>query len=115
MTTAKNTANGELTARRGGSLQGALTVPGDKSISHRALMLAALAVGETAITGLLEGDDVRHTAVALRALGVSVNRDGPGAWRINGVGVGGLLPPDDVIDLGCAAVGGLEEGDVGAD
>ena len=100
MTTAKNTANGELTARRGGSLQGALTVPGDKSISHRALMLAALAVGETAITGLLEGDDVRHTAVALRALGVSVNRDGPGAWRINGVGVGGLLPPDDVIDLG---------------
>jgi 3-phosphoshikimate 1-carboxyvinyltransferase len=67
MTTPKNTADGKLTARRSSALQGALTAPGDKSISHRALMLAALAVGETAITGLLEGDDVRHTATALRA------------------------------------------------
>ncbi len=100
MTTAKNTAPETLTARRRGPLQGALTAPGDKSISHRALMLASLAVGETAITGLLEGDDVRHTATALRALGVAIIRDGPGAWRVNGVGVGGLLPPDDVIDLG---------------
>ncbi len=100
MTTAKNTAPETLTARRRGPLQGALTAPGDKSISHRALMLASLAVGETAITGLLEGDDVRHTATALRALGVAITRDGPGAWRVNGVGVGGLLPPDDVIDLG---------------
>ncbi|MFB3102664.1 MAG: 3-phosphoshikimate 1-carboxyvinyltransferase [Alphaproteobacteria bacterium] len=100
MTQPKNTANGKLTARCGGPLQGSLTAPGDKSISHRALMLAALAVGETAITGLLEGDDVRHTAAALRRLGVTVVRDDPGAWRINGVGVGGLLPPDTVIELG---------------
>jgi 3-phosphoshikimate 1-carboxyvinyltransferase len=100
MTTPKNTADGKLTARRSSALQGALTAPGDKSISHRALMLAALAVGETAITGLLEGDDVRHTATALRTLGVTLTRDGPGAWRVNGVGVGGLLPPGDVIDLG---------------
>ncbi len=100
MSKPKNTANGKLTARRGSPLRGTLTAPGDKSISHRALLLAALAVGETAITGLLEGDDVRHTAAALRSLGVTATRDGPGAWRINGVGVGGLLPPDDVIDLG---------------
>ena len=100
MTKPKNIANRALTARRGGPLQGRLTVPGDKSISHRALMLAALAVGETAITGLLEGDDVRHTAAALRALGVAVTRESAGVWRVNGVGVGGLLPPDDVIDLG---------------
>lgn len=100
MSKPKNTANGKLTARRGGPLRGTLTAPGDKSISHRALMLAALAVGETAISGLLEGDDVRHTAAALRQLGVTINHDGPGAWRVNGVGVGGLLPPDDVIDLG---------------
>ena len=96
----KTTANGGLPARRGGPLRGALTAPGDKSISHRALLLAALAVGETVILGLLEGDDVHRTAAALRSLGVLVTRDGPGAWRINGVGVGGLLPPDDVVDLG---------------
>ena len=100
MTKPKNTANDKLTARCGGPLRGTLTAPGDKSISHRALMLAALAVGETAITGLLEGDDVRHTATALRQLGVSITHDGPGAWRVNGVGVGGLQQPDDVVDLG---------------
>ena len=100
MTKQKTTVNSALTARRGGPLKGSLVVPGDKSISHRALMLAALAVGETAITGLLEGDDVHHTAAALRSLGVVVTRDGPGVWRVNGAGVGGLLPPDDVIDLG---------------
>ncbi|NKB50506.1 MAG: 3-phosphoshikimate 1-carboxyvinyltransferase [Alphaproteobacteria bacterium] len=100
MSKPKNTASGTLTARRGGPLRGAFKVPGDKSISHRALMLAALAVGETTITGLLEGDDVRHTAAALELLGVAVTRDGLGAWRVNGVGIGGLTPPDDVIDLG---------------
>jgi len=100
MTKQKNTASGQLTARRNGPLRGTLTAPGDKSISHRALLLAALAVGKTAITGLLEGDDVRHTAAALRSLGVTITNNGPGAWRVNGVGVGGLLPPDDVIDLG---------------
>ena len=102
MTQSKNIANGSLTARRDGPLKGTLTAPGDKSISHRAVMLAALAVGETAITGLLEGDDVRRTLAALGQLGVTTTRDGPGVWRINGVGVGGLLPPADVIDLGNA-------------
>ena len=100
MSKPKTTTNGRLIARRGGPLRGTLSAPGDKSISHRALLLAALAVGETAITGLLEGDDVHHTAAALRQLGVTVTRDGPGAWRVYGAGVGGLLPPDDVIDLG---------------
>ena len=104
MSAPRNTTNGKLRARRGGPLRGTLAAPGDKSISHRALMLAALAVGETAIAGLLEGDDVRHTAAALRQLGVAVTRDGPpggpGTWRVNGVGVGGLLAPADVIDLG---------------
>lgn len=100
MTTANNTTGGKLTARRGGPLKGTLVAPGDKSISHRALMLSALAVGETSITGLLEGEDVRHTAAALQHLGVTVTRDGPGAWRVSGVGVGGLLAPDEVIDLG---------------
>ncbi len=100
MTQRENTANRGLTARHGGALHGTLTAPGDKSISHRALMLAALAVGETAITGLLEGEDVHRTAEALRSLGVAVHQDGPGTWRVNGIGVGGLLAPDDVIDLG---------------
>ncbi|MDH3738689.1 MAG: 3-phosphoshikimate 1-carboxyvinyltransferase [Alphaproteobacteria bacterium] len=100
MTQPEQTATGGLTARRGGPLRGVMRAPGDKSISHRALLLAALAVGETAITGLLEGDDVRHTAAALRSLGVTITRDGPGAWRVNGVGVGGLTAPNDVIDLG---------------
>ena len=83
-------------------LGGDITVPGDKSISHRALMIGALAVGETAIDGLLEGEDVLATAEALRRLGAGVHRDGPGAWRVDGVGAGGLSAPDDILDLGNA-------------
>ena len=71
-------------------LQGRVRVPGDKSISHRALILGALTVGETTIGGLLEGEDVLHTADAMRALGARVERTGEGAWRIHGVGVGGF-------------------------
>ncbi|CAG4928241.1 unnamed protein product [Acidocella sp. C78] len=70
-------------------LAGAITVPGDKSISHRALMFAGLAVGETRISGLLEGEDVLRTAAAMRALGATVERTGPGAWRASGPGIGG--------------------------
>jgi len=81
-------------------LSGRITVPGDKSISHRALMLGALAVGETQITGLLEGEDVLRTATAMRALGAEVTRDGPGAWRVSGRGIGGLTEPPDVLDMG---------------
>src|SRR5579871_5334148 len=80
-------------------LTGAIAVPGDKSISHRALMFGALAVGETRITGLLEGEDVLRTAAAMRALGAEVAREGE-AWRVAGRGVGGLAEPTDVLDMG---------------
>lgn len=90
-----------LTARTPGApLTGRLGVPGDKSISHRALMFGALAVGTTVISGLLEGEDVLRTAAAMRALGAEVERTGPGAWRVSGRGVGGLLEPADVLDMG---------------
>lgn len=81
-------------------LTGRLGVPGDKSISHRALMFGALAVGTTEISGLLEGEDVLRTAAAMRALGAEVERLGPGAWRVSGRGVGGLVEPGDVLDMG---------------
>jgi 3-phosphoshikimate 1-carboxyvinyltransferase len=82
-----------LTARRSGPLQGRVRVPGDKSISHRALILGALTVGETRISGLLEGEDVLNTGKAVRALGADVERTGAGAWRVHGVGVAGFAEP----------------------
>jgi 3-phosphoshikimate 1-carboxyvinyltransferase len=94
-----------LTAHRSGPLTGAIGLPGDKSISHRALMLGALCVGETAIEGLLEGEDVLSTAAAMRAFGATVIRTGPGAWTVKGLGVGGLLEPEGVIDYGNAGTG----------
>lgn len=81
-------------------LSGAITVPGDKSISHRALILSALAVGESRITGMLEGEDVLATAGALRAMGATIKRQNDGAWRVHGVGVGGLLQPEGALDMG---------------
>ncbi len=81
-------------------LGGRIPVPGDKSISHRALMFGALAVGETRITGLLEGEDVLRTAAAMRALGAEVTRSPDGAWLVAGRGVGGLIEPADVLDMG---------------
>jgi 3-phosphoshikimate 1-carboxyvinyltransferase len=81
-------------------LAGRIAVPGDKSISHRALMFGALAVGETRITGLLQGEDVLRTAAAMRALGAEVTRDADGTWRVAGRGVGGLVEPTDVLDMG---------------
>ncbi len=81
-------------------LAGSVRVPGDKSISHRALMFAGLAVGETRIAGLLEGEDVLRTAAAMRALGAEVAQDAPGAWRVAGRGIGGLREPADVLDMG---------------
>src|SRR5690242_4663553 len=81
-------------------LAGSFRVPGDKSISHRALMFGALAVGETRIAGLLEGEDVLRTAAAMRALGAEVRRDPDGDWRVAGRGIGGLVEPDDVLDMG---------------
>ncbi len=89
-----------LISSAAGPLKGTCSVPGDKSISHRALMLGALAVGETRVSGLLEGEDVAATAAALRALGAAIERAGDGSWRVHGVGVGGLAEPDAVLDLG---------------
>jgi 3-phosphoshikimate 1-carboxyvinyltransferase len=90
-----------LTATRPAApLAGTIGVPGDKSISHRALMFGALAVGETRIAGLLEGEDVLRTAAAMRALGAEVVRDGATTWRVAGRGVGGLTEPEDVLDMG---------------
>ncbi|WP_439816555.1 3-phosphoshikimate 1-carboxyvinyltransferase [Zavarzinia sp. CC-PAN008] len=96
---------GRLTAAAGRPLEGRITVPGDKSISHRALMLAALAVGRTGVEGLLEGEDVLRTAAAMRALGARVERLGPGTWQVDGVGLGGLAEPEDVLDMGNAGTG----------
>src|SRR4030081_1772602 len=81
-------------------LSGTIAVPGDKSISHRALMFGALAVGRTEISGLLEGEDVLATAAALRAMGADIVRETDGRWMVHGVGLGGLAEPADVIDLG---------------
>jgi 3-phosphoshikimate 1-carboxyvinyltransferase len=94
-----------LTASRHGPLKGRVRVPGDKSISHRALILGALAVGETKISGLLEGEDVVNTANAVRALGASVERRGEGEWRVHGVGVGGLAQPAAALDFGNSGTG----------
>jgi 3-phosphoshikimate 1-carboxyvinyltransferase len=94
-----------LRSRPTGALSGVARVPGDKSISHRSLMLGALAVGETVIEGLLEGEDVLRTAAAMRALGASAVREGDGRWRVHGRGIGGLQEPADVLDLGNAGTG----------
>ncbi|MFQ5347163.1 MAG: 3-phosphoshikimate 1-carboxyvinyltransferase [Rhodothalassiaceae bacterium] len=89
-----------LYSRSVARLAGRVAVPGDKSISHRALMLAAMASGESRIAGLLESEDVMATAAALRAMGVEIaKRDGT-EWRVHGVGVGGLASPDDILDCG---------------
>lgn len=81
-------------------LTGRVTVPGDKSISHRSLMLSSLAVGESRIEGLLEGEDVLATAAAMRAMGATIERSDDGIWRVWGVGVGGLLQPAGALDMG---------------
>ena len=94
-----------LIAQPTGRLSGSCLVPGDKSVSHRALLAAALAVGESRIEGLLEGDDVMRTAQALRDMGAEIARGPDGAWRVQGLGIGGLHEPDTVLDLGNAGTG----------
>jgi len=84
----------------GAPLRGTVTIPGDKSISHRSLMLSALAVGESRVSGLLEGEDVLATAAAMRALGAQIERGADGVWRIHGVGVGSLVQPATALDMG---------------
>src|SRR5438105_10708265 len=94
-----------LSARKSPPLTGRARVPGDKSISHRALIFGALAVGETRISGLLEGEDVVNTAKAMRALGATVTRTGTGAWSVAGVGVGGFAEPAGALDFGNSGTG----------
>jgi 3-phosphoshikimate 1-carboxyvinyltransferase len=94
-----------LTSRRAGPLTGRVRVPGDKSISHRALLFGLLARGETTIEGLLEGEDVLATGRACEALGAKVERQGPGRWTVWGAGVGALLPPAEPLDFGNAGTG----------
>jgi 3-phosphoshikimate 1-carboxyvinyltransferase len=98
--TPRSTAAPLCSARPPAPLAGRVAVPGDKSISHRALMFGALAVGRTEITGLLEGEDVLATAAALRAMGAGIERAADGRWIVDGVGLGGLGEPEDVLDLG---------------
>lgn len=94
-----------MTSRKGGPLRGEAHVPGDKSISHRSLILGALAVGETKITGLLEGQDVLDTGRAMEAFGAQVINHGGGEWSVHGVGVGGFGEPENVIDCGNSGTG----------
>jgi len=94
-----------LEARSSGPLIGQVRVPGDKSISHRALILGALAVGQTRVSGLLEGEDVLNTAKAMRALGAQVERTGEFAWSVRGVGVAGFAQPQAPLDFGNSGTG----------
>jgi 3-phosphoshikimate 1-carboxyvinyltransferase len=94
-----------MQSRSSGALTGKVRVPGDKSISHRALILGALAVGETRISGLLEGEDVLNTAKSMRALGAKVERTGDFAWSVHGVGVAGFAQPANPLDFGNSGTG----------
>ena len=94
-----------LEFRASGPLTGKVRVPGDKSISHRALILGALSVGETRISGLLEGEDVLNTAKSMQALGAKVERTAPFAWQVRGVGVAGFAQPASPLDFGNSGTG----------
>ncbi len=94
-----------MTGHPSGPLSGTAEVPGDKSISHRSLILGALAVGETRISGLLEGQDVLDTAAAMQAFGAEVTSHGGGSWSVQGVGVGGFSEPAEIIDCGNSGTG----------
>ncbi|WP_298260378.1 3-phosphoshikimate 1-carboxyvinyltransferase [uncultured Litoreibacter sp.] len=94
-----------MTSRAGGALSGEAHVPGDKSISHRSLIFGAMAVGETKVSGLLEGQDVLDTGRAMQAFGAEVINHGGGNWSVHGVGVGGFAEPDQVIDCGNSGTG----------
>lgn len=95
----------KLRASPSGPLRGAVRVPGDKSISHRALIVGALAAGRTTVTGMLEGDDILSTAGALRALGARIERQPDGRWVVDGPGLGSFQEPAGVLDLGNSGTG----------
>lgn len=94
-----------LISRKSGPLKGTIRVPGDKSMSHRALMFGAIAIGETTIKGLLEAEDVINTAKAMTALGAKAERDEAGVWHVQGVGVAGLQSPKEPLDFGNSGTG----------
>ena len=94
------TSHKPISSSKSGALSGVANIPGDKSMSHRALMLGGLAVGETIISGLLEGEDVMHTADAMRAMGATIESGGDGLWRTFGVGIGGLHEPEATLQMG---------------
>ena len=94
-----------LISRKATGLKGRIKVPGDKSMSHRALMFGAIAIGETRIKGLLEAEDVVNTAKAMAALGAGTLRDDTGVWHVQGVGVAGLQSPDQPLDFGNSGTG----------
>jgi 3-phosphoshikimate 1-carboxyvinyltransferase len=95
----------KLRAYQASGLQGQIRIPGDKSVSHRSLMLSALAIGETRVSGMLEGEDVLATAAAMRDMGTDVERQDDGTWCVVGRGVGGLAEPANAIDMGNAGTG----------
>ncbi|MBL4601665.1 MAG: 3-phosphoshikimate 1-carboxyvinyltransferase [Emcibacteraceae bacterium] len=95
----------QLTSSNAAPLKGTITVPGDKSISHRSLIMAALSIGESTISGLLEGEDVLGTAAALRELGADIYKDDTGVWHVHGVGIGGLKQPSAPLDMGNSGTG----------
>jgi 3-phosphoshikimate 1-carboxyvinyltransferase len=97
--------NTPFSARASKRLRGRIRVPGDKSISHRALIIGAMTVGETVVDGLLEGEDVLNTAAGMRALGARIEQVGTGRWRVRGVGVGGFAPPSSPLDFGNSGTG----------
>ena len=90
----------KLISRKTDTFEGHARIPGDKSISHRALMFGALTIGETMISGLLEGEDVLNTAAAMRAMGAQVEKSGDGLWRTHGVGIGNLQSPQEPLEMG---------------
>ncbi len=96
----KNLYSGALASHKCDALSGTARIPGDKSISHRAIMFGALAIGETMISGLLEGEDVLHTASAMKAMGAKIQMGDDGLWRVHGVGIGGLREPEQVLEMG---------------
>lgn len=95
----------QLTSTKSDPLIGTINVPGDKSISHRSLIMGAVAIGESKISGLLEGEDVLGTAAALRALGADIYKDELNVWHVHGVGIGGLSEPDGPLDMGNSGTG----------
>lgn len=103
--THSSTLPSPLSSRRSAPLRGTIRAPGDKSISHRSLILGLLAIGETRIEGLLEGDDVLRTAAACEAFGATIRREAEGRWRVAGAGIGGLAQSKDVLDFGNAGTG----------